>query len=270
MPTDHYENFPVASLILPNHLRISIQKIYNFARSADDIADCPDLPFSFKCARLQFYREELRKIETNSFPLTTLFHELSDVINQYNLPIKLFEDLLDAFEQDLTVTRYETYAQLTSYCERSANPIGRILLHLFEQPKDEYFHLSDSVCTGLQIINFLQDITEDYDINRIYLPSDEMKSFGVTEEHIKHQIFDLKWLNFMGFQVDRAQQLLNAGAPLYDQLPGRIGIEIKAIVKSGIQVTKKLMDSRGNIFYGTHKLTVRDLFQIMFQIAFSK
>ncbi len=270
MPTDHYENFPVASLILPNHLRISIQKIYNFARSADDIADCPDLPLTFKRERLQFFREELQKIATNSFPLTPLFHELSNVVNQYNLPLRLFEDLLDAFEQDLTTSRYETYAQLTSYCERSANPIGRILLHLFEQPKDEYFQLSDSICTGLQIINFLQDITEDYDINRIYLPSDEMKAFGITEGHIKHKTFDLKWLNFMEFQVDRAQQLLNSGAPLYGKLPGRLGIEIKAIVKSGTQVTKKLMNSRGNIFSETHKLNARDLVQIIFQIAFSK
>ena len=268
LPVDHYENFPIASIILPKHLRAPIETIYNFARSADDIADSRELPATFKQERLGFFREELQRIQSDHSPLTPLFSELALLIAQHNLPITLFFQLLDAFEQDLTIKRYENFAQLRLYCNRSANPVGRILLHLFGHAQDDNLQWSDSICTSLQIINFLQDITDDYEMGRIYLPQDEMDSFGVTEHHIKNKVFDLSWLNFMDFQINRARQYLDDGSTLYDKLPGRMGIEIKTIVKSGLQVTKKLSASRGNVFAKTHKINSLDFACILFQTIF--
>jgi len=268
LPVDHYENFPIASIILPKHLRAPIETIYNFARSADDIADSLELPATFKQERLGFFREELQRIQSSHSPLTPLFSELGLLIAQHNLPITLFFQLLDAFEQDLTIKRYENFAQLRMYCDRSANPVGRILLHLFGHAQDDNLKWSDSICTSLQIINFLQDITDDYEMGRIYLPQDEMDSFGVTEHHIKNKVFDLNWLNFMDFQINRARQYLDDGSALYDKLPGRMGIEIKTIVKSGLQVTKKLSASRGNVFAKTHKINSLDFACILFQTIF--
>ena len=154
LPVDHYENFPIASIILPKHLRAPIETIYNFARSADDIADSRELPATFKQERLGFFREELQRIQSDHSPLTPLFSELALLIAQHNLPITLFFQLLDAFEQDLTIKRYENFAQLRLYCNRSANPVGRILLHLFGHAQDDNLQWSDSICTSLQIINF--------------------------------------------------------------------------------------------------------------------
>jgi squalene synthase HpnC len=268
LPVDHYENFPIASIILPKHLRAPIETIYNFARSADDIADSRELPATFKQERLGFFREEFQRIQSDHSPLTPLFSELALLIAQHNLPIILFFQLLDAFEQDLTIKRYENFAQLRLYCNRSANPVGRILLHLFGHAQDDNLQWSDSICTSLQIINFLQDITDDYEMGRIYLPQDEMDSFGVTEHHIKNKVFDLSWLNFMDFQINRARQYLDDGSALYDKLPGRMGIEIKTIVKSGLQVTKKLSASRGNVFAKTHKINSLDFACILFQTIF--
>ena len=268
MPVDHYENFPVASIIIPAHLRAPIETIYRFARSADDIADSEDFPSDFKRDRLTFFRSELKKIESDEPTLTPLFSDVSGLIVRYELPINLFLQLLDAFEQDLTVHRYENFTQLQEYCARSANPIGRLILHLFGYTEKEYLDWSDSICTSLQIINFLQDIKDDYDLGRIYLPKDEMDSFGVTENHIKHRTFDLNWLNFMSFQMDRARQYLLDGAELYEKLPGRIGIEIKTIVKSGLQVLNKLDTSRGNVFDTNHQINPMDLIKILYQTTF--
>ena len=268
MPVDHYENFPVASIILPVHLRGPIETIYRFARSADDIADSEDLPSEFKRDRLTFFRSELKKIECDEPTLTPLFSELGGLIVRHELPISLFFQLLDAFERDLTVHRYENFNQLQDYCAHSANPIGRLLLHLFGHTNEEYFKWSDSICTSLQIINFLQDIKDDYDLGRIYLPKDEMDSFGVTENHIKHETFDVNWLNFMSFQLERARQYLHDGTELYKKLPGRMGIEIKTIVKSGLQVLTKLDASRGNVFVTNHQINPLDLIKILYQTTF--
>lgn len=268
MPIDHYENFPVASIILPKNLRAPIETIYRFARSADDIADADDLPRDFKKSRLVFFRNELKKIESDELPLTPLFSELKESIDRNQLPVDLFFQLLDAFEQDLSVNRYENFSQLQKYCTSSANPVGRIVLHLFGYTDEQYLMWSDSICTSLQIINFLQDVKKDYALGRVYLPKDEMDSFGVTENHIKNHIFDLNWLNFMTFQIDRAKKHLDEGTELYKNLPGRMGIEVKGIVKSGLQVITKLRASRGNVFIKNHQINSLDILKILYLTTF--
>lgn len=162
MSVDHYENFPVASLLLPAELRRPIEVIYRFARSADDIADEGDASPDERLAGLNAYRAELDRIAAGSVPLTPLFVALAEVIAANKLPIQLFRDLLDAFAQDVVKTRYADYPELLDYCRRSANPVGRLVLHLFGRTEPEHLEQSDCICTALQLINFWQDVAVDW------------------------------------------------------------------------------------------------------------
>ena len=268
MPVDHYENFPVASIVLPKSLRKPIETVYRFARSADDIADNDQFPTIFKIQRLAFFRKELDHIEAQETPTTPLFSELSHVIHRYQVPIHLFYDLIDAFESDINFTNFHKFEDLAGYCDKSANPVGRIVLNLFNYASDDLCKLSDKICTSLQIINFLQDIPKDYEIGRIYLPTEEQEQFSITEDHFKNQIFDQNWFKFMEFQVQRVRQFLTEGAPLYERLPGRMGLEIKAIVKSGLRVTEKISAARGNVFFFDHRIGKLDTMKIIMNTLF--
>ena len=154
MPVDHYENFPVASLLLPVRLRRPVEAIYRFARSADDIADEGTLTDAERLAGLAAYRAELDRIESGENSSNQLFGDLADVIRTWKLPIDLFRDLLDAFAQDVVKKRYDDYAQLLDYCRRSANPVGRLMLRLYKADTPANLELSDKICTALQLINF--------------------------------------------------------------------------------------------------------------------
>ena len=161
MAVEHYENFPVASILLPPHLRQPVETIYRFARSADDIADEGDLTPHERLAALAFYNRELDRIEHSETPENSLFVSLSGVIRDFNLPIEPFRNLLSAFRQDISVTRYNTYTDLLDYCRRSANPVGLLMLHLYKAATDENCRMSNAICTALQLINFWQDVALD-------------------------------------------------------------------------------------------------------------
>ncbi|MDE2585656.1 MAG: squalene synthase HpnC, partial [Betaproteobacteria bacterium] len=179
MPVDHYENFPVASLLLPAHLRRPVEVIYWFARSADDIADEGDASPAERLAALAAYNAELDRIDAGTTPETPLFQALAPIMAVHRLPIELFRDLLSAFAQDVTVKRYADYASLLDYCRRSADPVGRLLLHLFEVATPDNLRRSDAICTALQLINFWQDIAVDWQKGRVYLPQEDLVRFGV-------------------------------------------------------------------------------------------
>ena len=185
MPVDHYENFPVASFLLPAHLREPVEAIYAFARSADDIADEGDAQPIVRLARLNDYRRALHAIEQNKAfddpTLAPVFDRLGHNIRQFELPVGLFRDLLDAFSQDVGKTRYADFAELSDYCRRSANPVGRLMLHLYRANTPENLAMSDRICTSLQLINFWQDVAVDWQKQRIYLPQADMERFGVDE-----------------------------------------------------------------------------------------
>ena len=178
MAVSHYENFPVASLLLPARLREPVEIIYSFARSADDFADEGSDPPQARLQKLNDYRAQL------AAPSTPLFRDLEKIIREHGLPIQLFADLLDAFSQDVTQKRYENFPQLMDYCRRSANPVGRLLLHLFKRTTDSELARSDAICSALQLINFWQDVDIDYAKGRVYLPQDEMAAHGVGERHL--------------------------------------------------------------------------------------
>ena len=248
MAVAHYENFPVASLLLPPGLREPVSVVYRFARTADDFADEGDDPPEVRLGRLNNFTTRLLKIRDGDVPDDPLFRDVARIVREHSLPLTLFEDLLSAFRQDVEKTRYENYAEVLDYCRRSANPIGRLLLHLFKQTTESNLERSDAICTALQIINFWQDVKIDHAKNRVYLPQDEMRRFGVTPDHLRQGRCDAAWVALMKFQVERAEALMRSGEGLGHDLPGRIGLEIRVTVQGGIRILEKLAQAGYDMF----------------------
>ncbi|MEI7455229.1 MAG: squalene synthase HpnC [Nitrosomonadales bacterium] len=240
MSVEHYENFPVASILMPKRLRRPVAAIYHFARAADDIADEGDLPDAERLRQLAAFRSELDRMNQGELPLTPLFQNLAATVQAYQLPLQPHYDLLDAFSQDVVTKRYDNYAALADYCRRSANPVGILMLHLYGEATPVNLAYSDQICTSLQLINFWQDVAKDMTIGRIYLPLDEMARFGVTENQIAQHICDDNWRALMKFQIDRARSLMLQGAPLGSILTGRIGLEMRMIIAGGLRILDKL------------------------------
>lgn len=248
MPVGHYENFPVASLLLPRRLRRPIEVIYRFARSADDLADEGDASPGVRLAALNVYRTELARLAAGEAPQGALFADVARIVREHELPLALFADLLDAFSQDVIQARYRDFAELAEYCRRSANPVGRLLLHLFGRTSAGELAQSDAVCTALQLVNFWQDVAIDYAKGRIYIPRDEMAHHGVGERHIAEQRCDSAWTSLMAFEVQRARQMILRGLPLARSLPGRIGLEIRTTIQGGLRILEKIERARYDVF----------------------
>lgn len=266
----HYENFPVASILLPKSLREPISLIYSFARQADDFADEGDLTPEQRLALLDGFKQELDLIQAYIKPNTDFFVTLGEMIRARQLPLEPFYDLLDAFSQDVVKTRYENFGEVIDYCRRSANPVGRMMLHLYGKATPHNIGLSDAICTALQIINFLQDVAIDYKKDRVYFPQDEMRKYKVTEQYIANADGNHPtWANFMEFNINRARRLLQSGAPLGLILTGRIGLEMRSIIAGGERILYKLYQSRGDVFKQRPVLTKTDWAYILYR-AFSK
>lgn len=268
MPVDHYENFPVASFLLPPHLRYPVSVIYAFARSADDIADEGEATQKERLAKLDAYLHELDAIENGTEPQQILFSRLKNVICQYNLPLQPFRDLLSAFRQDIHISRYATYSDLLDYCRCSANPVGLLMLHLYNAVSEENTRLSNAICTALQLVNFWQDIALDWQKNRVYLPQEDMASFGVTEHTIANASSDTFWRALMQFQIERTRQLMLSGAALPIQLPGRIGWELRFVIHGGLRILEKIESVDYNIFHHRPVLKRRDWLLILLRCLF--
>lgn len=241
MARSHYENFPVASRLLPARLRRPVAVIYAFARSADDFADEGDLAPEQRLALLDGYGRELDALAQGEPSTNPIFIALADVVRRHGLPLPLFRDLLSAFRQDVTQRQYADYAAVLDYCRRSANPVGRLLLHLNGTADAETLALSDRICTALQLINFHQDLLQDYDENgRLYLPQDEMRMHGIGPEHIRDRRNDAALRELLRLQYHRSRELLQAGTPLGRRVRGRFGWEIRLITSAGLRVLERL------------------------------
>jgi squalene synthase HpnC len=261
MAVDHYENFPVASILLPAPLREPVAAIYGFARSADDFADEGDLSPQQRRDLLAGYQAELDAIERGQPTQHPVFLRLRPVIVEHNLPLQLFRDLLDAFIQDVGKDRYRDYAELTDYCRRSADPVGRLLLHLFGHATAENLSRSDAICSALQLINHWQDVGIDAvkgANGRIYLPQDEMTRFGVRDGDVLRRVASADFRNLLEFQVNRARNLMLSGASLGWDLPGRIGLEIRAIVAGGLRILDKIEAVDCDVFTRRPRLQAPD------------
>jgi squalene synthase HpnC len=252
MSVGHYENFPVASVILPRRLREPIAAIYHFARGADDIADEGDASNEERLAGLAAYLSQLRLVaqglEPASAPEPAMFRRLGEVIRAHKLPVVLFEDLLDAFSQDVVKKRYADFPDVLDYCRRSANPVGRLLVHLYEEADDLSLKRSDCICSALQLINFWQDVAIDWKKDRVYLPQDSLARFGVKEEEIAQNRLTPQFQALMRFEVDRARAMILEGAPLAKTLPGRMGIELRMVVQGGLRILEKIEAASYDVF----------------------
>ena len=249
MPESHYENFPVASLLLPSRLREPVSAIYAFARSADDFADEGQLSPERRLALLAGYRQQLDALERGDPGGQPVFSRLRPVVAEYGLPLSLFHDLLDAFSQDVVKTRYGSFAELMDYCRRSANPVGRLLLRLFAADSPEHRIWSDAICSALQLINHWQDVAIDWRKDRIYLPAEDMARFNVSEQDVAQQNCDERWQALLQFELDRASDLMTMGAPLGRALPGRVGIEMRAIISGGLRIVDKIRAAGYDVFH---------------------
>jgi phytoene synthase len=249
MSVDHYENFPVASILMPKRLRKPVAAIYHFARAADDIADEGKSSNEERLKQLGEFRAELARIANNETPLTPLFQNLAAEVHQHALPMQPFHDLLDAFSQDVVKKRYEDFDDVLDYCRRSANPVGNLLMHLYGEATPVNIAYSDAICTSLQIINFWQDVAKDYAIGRIYLPQDELAQYGVNEDQIAQGICNDAWRALMKFQIDRARAMMISGKPLGTILTGRIGLEMRMIIAGGLRILSKLESAQYDMFH---------------------
>lgn len=270
MSINHYENFPVASILLPARLRPAVEAIYWFARSADDLADEGDALPQTRIDALTTYEAALDSIEQGNPPDAPLWRKLAHVIADYGLPLQPFRDLLSAFKQDVRVKRYESFRDLLDYCRRSANPVGTLMLHLYGLVDPINLGNSDKICSALQLINFWQDVAIDWSKERIYLPLEDLRRFGVAEVTIANGSPDLAWLELMRFEVNRARTMLQSGAPLALRLPGRIGWELRLVVQGGLRILDRIEAVDYDVFHHRPQLTKFDWLRLTWRALWMK
>ena len=258
MSIAHYENFPVASRLVPGALRPAVVAIYHFARSADDIADEGDDPPHTRLARLDAYAANLDRIERGETPPEAPFAALAAAVRRHELPLGPLRALVSAFRQDVLKQRYATWTELADYCARSANPIGRLLLHLYRIADADSDARADAICTGLQLTNFWQDVALDWSKGRLYLPAEDLTRYGVDETQIAAGRCDSRWRALLAFEVERARALLVAGRPLAAALPLRLALELKLVVGGGLRVLDAIDARGGDVFRRRPRLDARD------------
>lgn len=239
----HYENFPVASILCPPHLRPAIVAIYGFARTADDLADEGDALPAQRLADLAALGADLGAIAANAAPSArwaSVFTALKTAMQRHQLPPALLADLLSAFEQDVVKTRYATQAELSDYCRRSANPVGRLLLHLYQVHDMQALAESDAVCSALQLINFWQDLSVDLPRGRVYLPADALQAHGVHEAELLRLTANSNTINLIAAQAMKARAMMLFGSKLVHKVPGRGGWELRLVVQGGLRILDKI------------------------------
>jgi squalene synthase HpnC len=234
----HYENFPVGSVLIPKKLRPYVWTVYAFARRADDIAD-EDFPEADRIPALTAW-EGLLEDSVRAPVNHPVFLALKETMREFHIPIQLFKDLITAFKMDVTTKRHPDFEHLLYYCRHSANPVGRLVLHLFGYNQEPLMLLSDKICTALQLANFWQDVAVDLKKNRIYIPLNDMERFYYSEEQLFAREYNSQFKELLKYQVDRTEQMFREGAPLVYHTGGRLGLELKCVVLGGMTVLKKI------------------------------
>jgi squalene synthase HpnC len=259
---NHYENFPVASVLCPPHLRPAIAAIYWFARTADDMADEGDALPQTRLDDLAAYRADLVATASGQAPSprwADVFGQLGPVIRQFDLPVHLLADLLSAFEQDVVKPRYASQAELLDYCRRSANPVGRLLLHLYGVQDAQSLQESDCICTALQLINFWQDLSVDIPRGRIYLPADSWAPHGVDEAQLTGLANNKNTINLIATHAHQARAMMLNGSKLVKKVPGRGGWELRLVVQGGLRILDKIEALNFNTLQQRPKLGAWDV-----------
>jgi squalene synthase HpnC len=238
---DHYENFPVASLLLPPEMRPHVAAVYAFARTADDYADEPGREPAERIRLLDMWEERLRAACQGAIePGDHIFLATADTIERKRLPPQLFHDLLSAFRQDVTVHRYATWPDVLDYCRRSANPVGRLVLRIAGVDDPRTDAASDAVCTALQLANFWQDFGRDWRAGRLYVPREEMSRCGAREEDLDRERMTEEWTATLRACVERTRALFMEGRPVADAVRGRLRWELRATWLGGMRILDKI------------------------------
>jgi squalene synthase HpnC len=242
LATTHYENFPIVSWLLPRRLHQHFYNIYAYCRWADDLGDeVGDLARSLEL--LAWWRKELADCYEGR-ARHPVFVALLPTIREFEIPIEPFDDLISAFEQDQTIPEYATFEQLVDYCRRSANPVGRLVLHLCRRATTDNFRWSDSICTGLQLANFWQDVARDLDIGRVYLPQEDCRRFGYSQTALNDRVTNAAFLELMRFEVDRARQWLSPwhkrSLPELAPFPLRMQVDIELFARGGERILDRI------------------------------
>jgi phytoene synthase len=267
----HYENFPVASVLLPSRLRPHVAAVYAFARHADDLADEGGDPSGVRLAKLEHWGSLLDACTRPDFGSDSsllkterdIFLALGDTIGRFAIPKALFEDLLSAFRQDAVQERYATFADVLDYCRRSANPVGRIMLALFGRLDAETAPASDALCTGLQLANFWQDVSMDLRIPRVYIPEEDFERFGVDREAFARGEGTDAVRELLRFETERARSFFIAALPLFPLVPWRLRLELRAIWAGGMRILDKIGQVEYNTLQYRPALTSLDALRIM-------
>jgi squalene synthase HpnC len=235
----HYENFPVGSYLLPRQIRGPIRLIYAFARVADDLADEGDETKETRLLRLNQWEWELRSAIAGGDG-SSFFRELAKAISLHSVPASLFSDLIEAFRMDARGTTYDTFERVEFYCRHSANPVGRILLHLFDSATEELCRYSDAICTALQLTNFWQDLSVDIERKRVYIPREDLERFGLTLDDLRHKAGTGAISPLLRFQVDRTRKFFDEGMPLLRLIDKRFALELRLTVNGGMRILDKI------------------------------
>jgi len=259
----HYENFPVASLAIPRDLRPSVAAIYAFARTADDFADEGDVPAHERLRRLEEWGEKLRNCYQGD-ATEPVFVALGETAARTGLPREPLDALLHAFRMDVTTRRFERFEDVLHYCRHSANPIGFLLLHLFGEATERAVPLSDSICTGLQLANFWQDLSVDWAKGRLYVPLEDLDRFGYTEDELARGVLDERFRRMLAFEVERARQYLLDGVPLLDLVSSaRLRFELSLTVRGGMAILKAVRAIGYDVLHRRPSLSAMDKADIL-------
>lgn len=262
LTSEHYENFPVASLFIPSDKRRYVYALYAFARTADDYADEPGLTPAERIECLSAWEEQLTECYLGKAQ-HPVFVALRETVERFEIPQELFQNLLLAFRSDVTTHRYETFEDLLTYCSCSANPVGRLILLLFNYRSEEMMSYSDSICTALQLTNFWQDVSIDLRKNRIYIPLEDLREFGCTEEDLLVHNASRGVKDLLAFEIERTAEMFREGEPLLAHVGKDLAFELKLTWHGGMKILEKIEKNKFDVFNKRPTLNVFDKARLM-------
>jgi squalene synthase HpnC len=264
----HYENFSVATWLLPKRLAPHFHAVYSFCRWADDLGDETG-GGERALSLLRWWRDELARCYAGE-PRHPVMVALAATIRRFAIPKTPFEDLISAFEQDQAIQRYDTFAQLEDYCRRSANPVGRLVLYLCDAFDETRAKLSDEICTGLQLANFWQDVSRDLDIGRVYLPAEDRERFGYGDGDLEARRFTPAFRALLAFEVERARGFFDRGEPLVPQMPKDVRPDIELFVRGGKAILRNIVAIDYNVWRVRPEVSKREKIGLLLRVLSGK
>lgn len=264
----HYENFPVGSLLIPKAKRQHVYSIYAFARTADDFADEGECEPVIRLRQLDEWQAQLNACYEGR-ATHPIFIALAHTVKELQLEKSLLSDLLSAFKQDVTKRRYANFSEVLDYCTRSANPVGRLILRLFDYRDAQLDELSDAICTALQLANFWQDLAVDILKDRVYLPENEMAAAGITAQDLRAREASPALRQLLKFQVARTRELFERGKPLPDLVSGRLALELRLTWHGGMRILELIEAGAFDTLAQRPKLNTADKFRLLMRALFA-